>query len=128
MNPAEIAAVIAALGLGGVIQAILGWFRNRKRDVVDTQKVEVESKLAYLTTVIERLDADNERLIEDRNRMAGELAEEQERSSRLRKRVRELEDELDGVRKSARETENKCDELAKKLRDLIAETDGQQAA
>jgi chromosome segregation ATPase len=120
-DAATVAAVVAALGVGGIIQAVIGYFRDRKKTASDVTKNDVDTKLAYLNTVIERLDGEARRSLAERDRLAGELTAEQQRSSGLRKRVRELEDELDEVRRSARETQYKCDELAQRLRRLIQE-------
>lgn len=123
MNAATIATIVAALGVGGIINESLAWLRNRKKTASEVGKTDVDTKLAYLNTVIERLDSEAKRSLAERDRIAAELASEQQRSSDLRKRVRELEDELDGVRRSARETQHKCDELALRLKELIQETE-----
>jgi len=122
-DAATIAAVIAALGVGGIIQALVGYLKDRRKGAAETIKTDVDTKLAYLNTVIERLDSEAKRSLAERDRLAAELTEEQRRSSELRKRVRELEDELDDVRRSARETQHKCDELATRLKELIQEDD-----
>jgi chromosome segregation ATPase len=116
-----IAAVIAAVGVGGIVQALVGYLKDRRKTAGEVTKTDVDTKLAYLNTVIERLDAEARRSLAERDRLAAELTAEQQRSSDLRKRVRELEDELDDVRRSARETQYKCDELAQRLKELIAE-------
>jgi uncharacterized protein (DUF3084 family) len=121
MNTATIIAVISALGVGGILQAFFTWLKDRKKTLVEADKLDAETKLAYLTTVIERLDAEAKRSEGERKRLQEELTSEQERSHALRKRVRELEDELDEVRRSARETENKCELLGRKLRQLVDE-------
>jgi chromosome segregation ATPase len=123
MTTATIVTLIGALGIGGAIQAVIGWLRDRKKNASDVGKTDVETKLAYLNTVIERLDSEAKRSLAERDRIAAELSAEQQRSSDLRKRVRELEDELDGVRRSARETQHKCDELALRLKELIHDTE-----
>lgn len=125
-DPTTIAALIAALGAGGIIQAMVGFFRDRKKTAGEVVRTDVETKLAYLNTVIERLDAEAKRSLAERDRLAAELAAEQQRSSDLRKRVRELEDELDEVRRSARETQYKCDELALRLRELLSEDEAER--
>jgi chromosome segregation ATPase len=114
-----IVAIIGALGVGGIIQAVISYLKDRRKITSDSNKTDVDTKLAYLNTVIERLDAEAKRSLAERDRLYGELTAEQQRSSDLRKRVRELEDELDGVRRSARETQHKCDELAVRLKELI---------
>jgi chromosome segregation ATPase len=121
-----IAAIIAAVGVGGIVQALVGYFKDRHKTGAEVTKTDVDTKLAYLNTVIERLDTEAKRSLAERDRLAGELTTEQQRSSDLRKRVRELEDELDDVRRSARETQHKCDELAVRLKALISDDDEQQ--
>lgn len=118
-----IIAVIGALGVGGILQAVIAYIKDRKKITSESQRTDVDTKLAYLNAVIERLDAEAKRSLADRDRIAGELSAEQERASNLRKRVRELEDELDEVRRSARETQTKCDDLAVRLKALVADTD-----
>lgn len=125
-DPPTIVGLITAVGIGGVLQALVQWFRDRKKTAADVEKTDVETKLAYLNTVIERLDQENKRILDREQRTAQELAAEQERSAKLRARVRELEDELDSVRQSARETQytaritqEKCDELATRLKELV---------
>lgn len=117
------ATIVAAVGVGGIIQALIKYFTDRKKTASDVNKTDLDIKLAYLNTVIERLDADSKRSLAERDRLAAELTAEQQRSSDLRKRVRELEDELDDVRRSARETQHKCDELGHRLKALIQEDD-----
>ncbi len=127
MNTATILAVISALGVGGILQAFFTWLKDRKKGIVESNKMDAETKLAYLNTVIERLDAEAKRSETERDRLREELTTEQERSHALRKRVRELEDELDEVRRSARETEHKCEQLAYKLRELVTEASDEAA-
>lgn len=121
VNATTIVAVISAIGVGGIIQALIAYLKDRKRAVSDVAKTDVDTKLAYLNTVIDRLDTEAKRSLAERDRLAAELTAEQQRSSDLRKRVRELEDELDDVRRSARETQHKCDDLALRLKELINE-------
>lgn len=120
MNATTVVAVISAIGVGGIIQAIVNWLKDRKKTASDATRTDVDTKLAYLNTVITRLDEEAKRSLAERDRLAGELTAEQLRASELRKRVRELEDELDGVRRSARETQHRCDDLAIRLRQLVA--------
>ncbi len=119
MNASTAINVIIALGVGGILQALVGYVKDRKKVASDTEKTDVETKLAYLNTVIERLDSEAKRALADRDRIQEELIEEQNRSATLRKRVRELEDEIDAVRRSTRDTENKCVELATRLKELV---------
>ena len=129
MDAQAITAVVGAIGVGGAIQAGIGYLGNRKKTASDANKVDAETQLAYLTTVIEQLDEQSKRVLEREQRTQEELAAEQERTAKLRARVRELEDEIDSVRasaretqKTARETQRKCDELGAKLR-LLSGTD-----
>lgn len=114
-----IVSLIAALGIGGILNAVVGYFKDRKKNDSDSHKTDVDTKLAYLNTVIEGLAGEVKRVVTDRDKIREELLSEQEHSAKLRMRVRELEDEIDGVRRSARETQNKCDELANRLQDLL---------
>lgn len=112
--------LMTAGGVGAILLAFVNWLlRDRKKQAADTTQTDVETKLAYLNTVIERLDSEAKRSLAERDRLQGELTVEQERNATLRKRVRDLEDEIDGVRKSARETQHKCDELAARLKELV---------
>lgn len=116
----SIVQLMTAGGVGAILLAIVNWLlRDRKKQALDAEKTDVDTKLAYLNTVIERLDAEAKRSLAERDRLQGELTAEQERNAILRKRVRDLEDEIDGVRKSARETQHKCDELAHRLKELV---------
>lgn len=115
----SIVGLITAFGIGGIIQAIVNFFKDRKKNQSDTNRTDVDTKLAYLSTVIERLGEEAIRVQEERDRLHKELTVEQQRSAMLRQRVRELEDEIDGVRRSARETQHKCDELAIRLKELV---------
>lgn len=117
-----IVALITALGVGGIIQALIKYLTDRKKTDVDITKTDVDTQLAYLKTVIEQLAGEVKRVVSDRDRIQEELLEEQSRSAILRRRVRELEDEIDGVRKSARETQHKCDELATRLQELVKDS------
>lgn len=117
-----IVALITALGVGGIIQALIKYLTDRKKTDVDVTKTDVDTQLAYLKTVIEQLAGEVKRVVSDRDRIQEELLEEQSRSAILRRRVRELEDEIDGVRKSARETQHKCDELATRLQELVKDS------
>ncbi len=122
MNSQTVIAIISAVGGAGALQALIQWLKDRRKVESDVTRTDVDTKLAYLNTVIQRLDEEAKRSLAERDRLAGELTAEQERSSTLRKRVRELEDELDEVRRAARETEHKCDALALKLRELVADS------
>jgi predicted RNase H-like nuclease (RuvC/YqgF family) len=130
--------LITAFGIGGILSAIVNWLKDRKKVGAETEKTDVDTKLAYLNTVIERLDAEAkraqterdqeaQRAIAERARLLADLAAEQERNASLRKRVRELEEEIDGVRRSARETQHKCDELASRLKALVDEAQEEKA-
>lgn len=114
-----IVSLVAAVGLGGIIQAVIGYFKDRKSIESNSHKIDVDTKLAYLDTVIEGLASEVNRVKADRDHIREELISEQDHSAKLRARVRELEDEIDGVRRSARDTQNKCDELANRLQDLL---------
>lgn len=120
MDGSTIAAVLGAVGVGGAVQAGIGYLKDRKKNDSDAERTDVDTKLAYLNTVIERLDGEAKRSLSERDRLAGELTTEQQRSSDLRKRVRELEDEIDGVRRAARDTQNRCDDLQTKCDQLAA--------
>lgn len=121
MSAADIATIVGAFGVGGAVQAAITYLKDRRKNVSDANKTDVETKLSYLNAVIERLDDEAKRALSERDRIATELSAEQQRSSELRKRVRELEDHLDEVRRSARETQNMCDDLAVRLKSLIGD-------
>lgn len=114
-----IVSLIAAVGLGGIINALIAYFKDRRKIDSEVNKTDVDTQLAYLKTVIEQLREEISRIINDRGRVQLELIAEQDRSANLRKRVRELEDEIDGVRRAARDTQQKCDELANRLQQLV---------
>lgn len=118
-DAATLVSLIAAVGLGGIFQALVGYFKDRKKIASDSFKVDIDTQLATLNTVIDGLQKEVKRIGDDRDKIREELISEQEHSAKLRMRVRELEEEIDGVRRAARETQNKCDELANKLQDLL---------
>lgn len=118
-DASTIVSLIAALGVGGIVQALINYLKDRRKTETDNTRTDVDTQLAYLKTVIEQLGNEVKRVVMDRDRIQEELLEEQSRSAVLRRRVRELEDEIDGVRKSARETQHKCDELATRLQQLV---------
>lgn len=133
-NVPTIIALITALGAGGVLQSVFTWLRDRKKIAREIDRSDLDKELAKLNTVIERLEADNarsfaerDRLIKDQARLLDEISASEERATKLRARVRALEDELDSVRRSARETENRCEGLAIKLRELVRETTHEDA-
>lgn len=119
VDPATIVSLVGALGVGGSSTAIIGYFKDRKRNDSDVHKTDVDTKLATLNIVIERLVAEVERGAELNDKTLKELEEERAASAALRRRVRELEEEIDGVRRSARETQNRCDDLDVRLRELL---------
>lgn len=119
-----VATVVGLLGGGVTVQALIGYIGNRKKTASEANKIDVDTQLAYLNAVIVRLDEENKRAQERDQRNSVELAAEQERSAKLRARVRELEDEIDGVRRSARETQTKCDDLANRLKELVKDSQG----
>ena len=121
MDATQIVELIAAIGLGGVAQAVIGYFRDRKKTVSETHRTDAETSQAYLNNVIEQLRKENTRVVADRDRLQEELTAEEHRNMLQRQRIRELEEEIDGVRRSARETQKKCDELATRLEQLIDE-------
>lgn len=122
MTAADIVQLVTALGVGGALQALIGFFKDRKRNASDANKTDVDTKLAYLNAVIERLDQEATRVLEENERLQEELSLEQGRSQNLRRRVRELEDEIDGVRRSARDTQSRCEELTIRLKQLVEDT------
>lgn len=122
IEASTIVALLVAAFSGGALSALITWFKDRKRDAADVHRNDVETKLAYLNGVIDHLTKDAERARQDRDQMAQELHEERQRSTDLRARVRQLEDELHGVRRSARETELRCDDLSRKIQELIDDT------
>lgn len=119
LDTATIVSLITAALAGGAFQALIVWLKDRRRAASEAHRTDVDTKLAYLSTVIEHLDKQATRSQENEERLARELAEERKNSSALRERVRELEEEVYKVSKSARETQDKCDELSHKLRELI---------
>lgn len=114
-------ALITALGVGGGFQSLVAWFKERKKVEAESERTDVDTKLAYLNNVIVRLDEEAKRALAERDRLQIELTAEQERSATLRRRVREVEDEIDEIRKSARETQLKCDELAVRVKELVGD-------
>lgn len=126
MSVATIVALVTAAISGGVVQALITWVKDRRKDASEVQRTDVETKLAYLNTVIEHLDKQAERERVDKERVMSELAAEQAKNADLRQKVNSLQDELYEVRRSARETEHRCDELAEKIQELIQEN--QEAA
>lgn len=115
----EIVQLIAACGVGTSFPAVLGYFRDRKRNVIENHKTDVDTKLIALTAVIEQLQKENRRVVDDRDRLQDELSEEQQRNMIQRQRIRELEEEIDGVRQSARDTQHRCDLMAARLKELV---------
>ena len=121
LSAADLASLVTAVGAGGIVQALIGYAKDRRRGTVEARKIDVETSLTYLNAVIVRLDEEAKRSLSERDRLATELSAEQQRSSDLRKRVRELEDEIDRVRNVARDTEHKCDQLAQRIQDLTGQ-------
>lgn len=119
MEVQDIVQLIAAGGIGTSLPAVLGYFRDRKKTVMETNKTDIETRLVSLTTVIEQLQKENKRVVDDRDRLQDELNEEQERNALQRQRIRELEEEIDGVRQSARDTQYRCDLMAVRLKELV---------
>lgn len=120
--------ILTTLGFGGVLSAIFQWAQNRRQVAANAEKIEaeadgvdVDTKLAYLGAVIDRLDADNSRLMKERDHALAEVTLEQQRSAVLRQRVRELEDEIDIIGRSAKETQRKCDDLSARLKEVVKE-------
>lgn len=110
-------SLITALGLGGIIQAIIDYFRNRRKVDSDAERTEAETSLVYLRAVIEGLNA-------DRVRLQQELDTERADKAIMRRRIRELEDEVDAVRISARDTQRMCDILASRLKEFVDDVGG----
>lgn len=110
--------ILIGLGAGGILTSVVDWLRNRRKSNVEIEKTDVDTKLAYLGGVIERLEAEVTRVNTDREWVYTELAAEQERSASLRQRVRQLEDEIDGVRHAARENQQRYEALAAQLKEL----------
>lgn len=118
-DASNIITIISSVGVGGVLQILATWLKDRKKTSADADKTDAETTLSYLNTVIERLDAEAKRSVAEQERLKAELTVEREGNSALRKRVRELEDEIDAVRRSARDTQHKCDDLAIRLKELV---------
>ncbi len=111
MSPEAIATIIASLGFGAVVQAVIGYFKDRKKISAEVKITDIEGlqgKLKYLEQVIEVLDKYNGRLRE-------ELDETQVRERGRVSRIRELEDELERVRVQVLDTKRRCDMLTEQL-------------
>lgn len=126
--------ILTTLGAGGVLMSLVQWVQNRRQVAANAEKIEaeadgvdVDTKLAYLGAVIDRLDADNARLIKERDHALAEVTLEQQRTAVLRQRVRELEDEIDVIGRSARETQRKCDELSYRLKEFVNDVQEKRA-
>lgn len=119
VDPEYIVQLVAAGGVGTSLPAILGYFRDRKRNVIENHKTDVDTKLIALTAVIEQLQKENGRVVDDRDRLQDELTEERTANMLQRQRIRELEEEIDGVRRSARDTQHRCDLMTARLKQLV---------
>lgn len=126
----SVISVITAIGFGGILKAIVDYFKDRKKRDSDTRRSDVDTKLAYLNAVIVRLDEEAKRVQKERDDelaryraerelMRAELNDAEQRNADLRRLVRELQEEIDDVRKSAQDTQHKCDDLANRLKELV---------
>lgn len=119
--------ILVAVITGGIFTTVIDWMRTRKKTASETTRIDVETKLASLNVIIERLDEEVKRVLEDRERLKEEFVEdrrrvneeleaERERSRKQRLRILELEEEIDGIRQAARDTQQRCDELGMRLK------------
>lgn len=107
--------LIAVIGLGGIVQALVGYFSNRRKITSEVKLNDIQSlekKLAYLEKIMATVESHNDRLRKDL-----EAAEGRERVRA--QRIRELEDELDAVRRSALDTQRQCESLTARLREMM---------
>lgn len=112
-----IASIIVALLTGGVLNELLTWWRNRKKDnaVVNLTDIQaLQAKLAYMESIHNNLQRHNDNLQKD-------FDDSEERNRRMRQRISELEEELDRVKRSAAQTQMECEALGDKLREMLGD-------
>lgn len=114
MNETVIVALITALGTGGVVAAVVGWLKDRKKDNATAKLTDVEAlqkQVVLLTSITDYLRRENAALQVDRD-------SEFERSRRLARQLSEVQDELDKVRRQAARTQSQCEELSHKIKQM----------
>lgn len=112
-----IQAVIIAVFSTSVFAALIGWWKERKKDTAVAKLTDVQTlqaKLAYVESVAEYLRKHNDSLQADYDEL-------EQRHRTVRNRVTELEEELDRVKRSAAQTQAECESLGKRLQSLLEE-------
>ncbi len=103
----DVGELIAAIGGGSIVTAIISWLRDRKKIGADADKVNVDTTLMYMKAVIERMDEDIQRIVTDRDRVRQELVQEQmtraDLTTVLKAQIKELEEKVSHLTKRLRE-------------------------
>lgn len=129
MNAALLAQVVAALGGGALVQAVMTYLRDRRQikasgDVAEASKsfqVEavglgtMEAKLAYLQRLLDSMDKQHARMQAQLEATQGERAALETQNRELRERCWRLEQEVQDVRTKCRELDVTCGRLQEQL-------------
>ena len=110
---AIITSVASILGGG----AVVGYFKDRKKDNATAKLTDVEAlqkQLVLLTQITDFLRTENRQLQADKT-----LSDE--RASKFQRQLYEVQEELDRVKKTARDTQEQCEELSDKLKEMMGE-------
>lgn len=131
-SPEFLATAITALITGGVINALIGWIKDRKTVHATARLTDVQTlqaKLSYVEAVAEYLQKHNDRLqidyeeSEERNRKMRERVTTLETElDKIRRSAQQTQDELERVRESATRTQEECEALSAKLAELSKES------
>lgn len=113
------ATVILSFFSGGVITAVVGYFKDRRLGTATAKLTDVQAlqaKLAYVEGIADNLKKHNDALQSDYDELDA-------RHRSVRNRVTELEEELDRVRRSAAQTQAECEHLSRRLSELMGEVE-----
>lgn len=106
MNQTWTSIILAVVG-AGVLNSIVQFFKDRRKDATAADLADVQTlqaKLAYLESIAENLRKHNIALQADYDSA-------EERNRRARHRIAELEEELDKIKRNCNSLESQLDTL-----------------
>lgn len=129
MSATVVAQLVAALGGGALVQAVISYLRDRRQikangDIaaaatpfhIEAVGLEtMEAKLAYLQKLLDSMDKQNARMQAQLEATQGERAALETQNRELRQRCWRLEEEVQDVRTKCRELDMTCGRLQEQL-------------
>jgi septal ring factor EnvC (AmiA/AmiB activator) len=109
----DIISIITALGLNGVLIAVLGWWRDRRKDNIQADTLEV----AKVDQIIAQANARVKQYIDDATRLRSERDEARNECKGQRKAKQDWRDKYMETQQNLHDNELENSELKSQLRE-----------